>query len=196
MLRVQVTKKPNFSSIQKNIRFGVAVGLTKTAKDGQTAVLDSLKSTFELRGSWFNPGNKFGIKIKGANKTNMEAQVRTLADWLVLHETGGVKRPRGENLAIPTENVRRNKRLIIPRGQRPAALRNKRTFVLHTKRGKVLFQRKYKGKRSQIVALYNLEPRARIRKESTFFAPIRNVVNRSLMRNITAEVKKALASAR
>lgn len=191
-----VKRPPAVEKIIKNLNYGTAVGLTKTAKEGQAAVVGSLGSTFTLRGNWWQQSNRFGIKIKPATRDSLQAEVRTMADWLEIHEKGGTKTARGGRLAIPTENVRRNKKQIIARANRPAALRGKRTFVLQTSKGPVLYQRKYYGKRSTIVALYNLEPRARIRKQSTFFDPIEKVIKRRLDKNIEMEVRKALATMR
>lgn len=183
------------AEINKQITFGSALGLTNTAKEGQTAVQKSLGDTFTLRGNWFAQSSKFGIRVKPAKKDNLKAEVTTAADWLKIHETGGIKAGQGgHRLAIPTDNVRRNKRLIIPRAQRPKALKDKRTFVLQTKNGAVLFQRKGKGKNSKIVALYNLEPKARIPKRSTFFEPIREVVRKRLSVNIRDGIRKAFAT--
>jgi hypothetical protein len=191
---VIVQRPPTADKILKNIKFGAAMGITDTAKQGQAAVVGALRGAFTLRGLWFEQGNRFGIKIKPAKVNDMTAEVRTRADWLALHETGGTKKAQGGRLAIPTENVRRNKKLIIPRGQRPAALRGKRTFVVRTAHGDVLYQRKYKGKRSSIVALYNLEQSARIKKASTFREPIEKVLSRRLNANVRAGINKALAS--
>ena len=190
-----VQRPPTAAKIDRNLRFGVAMGLTETAKQGQKAVQGSLRGTFTLRGSWWQQSNKFGIKIKAAKRDDLSAEVRTMADWLVPHEKGGTKTAtRGGRLAVPTDNVRRNKRDIITRANRPSALRGKRTFVIRTSKGDVLFQRKYKGKRSFITPLYNLEPRVHIRRQSTFFAPIETVVNRRLQRNVLAGMHKALAT--
>lgn len=203
MFRIRITqteKPPSADRIVKNINFGVAMGLTETAKQGQAAVHGALKGTFTLRGSWFKQGNKYGIKVKPAKREDLTAEVRTNADWLELHEKGGMKTPRGQNLAIPTKNVRRNKKDIITKGNRPKALRNKNTFVMQTSRGKVLFQRfkrkigTYKGEPTKLRALYNLQPRARIKRASTFFVPIGKVVRRRLDANIAAGVKKAFAT--
>jgi hypothetical protein len=197
MIAVKVTQRPpSAASIIKQINYGTARGLTEIAKDGQKAVLGSLKGTFTLRGGWFNPSNAMGIKIKIAKPTDMASEIRTRADWLDIHEKGGTKKGRSGRLAIPTANVRRNKRDIIARANRPAALRNKRTFVIKTSKGDVLFQRKYKGKRSQIVALYNLEQAARIRRQSTFEEPIEKVVKRRGLVHIEREIRKALATMR
>lgn len=191
-----VKRPPAVEKIIKNLNYGTAVGLTKTAKEGQAAVVASLGSTFTLRGNWWQQSNKFGIKIKPATREDLQAEVRTQADWLEIHEQGGTKTARGGRLAIPTENVRRNKRQIIARANRPSALRGKRTFIIKTSKGDVLYQRKYYGKRSVIVPLYNLEPRARIKKQSTFFDPIERIVKKNLHRNIEMEVRKALATMR
>lgn len=191
-----VVRPPSAAQIDRNLRFGVAKGLTDTAKQGQAAVLGALRGTFTLRGSWFQQSNKFGIKVKPAKRDDLSAEVRTQADWLEKHETGGTKRAKSGRVAVPTINVRRNKRDIITRANRPGRLRGKRTFVIKTSRGDVLYQRKYKGKRSHIVALYNLEQSVRIRKRSTFFEPITRVVRRRLDRNIIAGMRHAIATMR
>lgn len=192
----QIVKPPSAAKIGKQLDFGTAVGLTQTAKEGQKAVHGALRGTFTLRNSWWQQGNKFGIKVKAAKKNDLTSEVRTMADWLIPHETGRDKTARGGRVAVPTRNVRRNKRDIITKANRPAALRNKRTFVIKTKRGDVLFQRKYKGKRSFITPLYGLERRVRIRKQSTFEKPIDKVVRRRLGPNIDAGLIKAFATMR
>lgn len=195
-----VKRPPSAAEIAKQIDFGTAVGLTETAKQGQKAVQSALPGTFTIRGSWWQQSNKFGIKIKPAKKTDLSSEVRTQADWLEMHEKGGTKTARGGSLAIPTENVRRNKRQIIPRAQRPRALKN--TFVLNTPKGRVLFQRfkrkvgTYNGKPTRIKALYALEPRARIRRQSTFHDPIEKVVRRDRGDNIRKGIARAFATMR
>jgi hypothetical protein len=186
---------PSADKIYKNIQFGTAMGLTQTAKDGQSAVLSSLKSTFTLRNDWAQPSNKFGIKIKAATKDNLSAEVRTMADWLKPHEEGGIKHAQSGRLAIPTDNVRRNKRLIIPRNQRPKGLAGK-AFVLMTKKGPVLAQRISRGKRKGLIVLYGLETSARIKKQSTFYDPLKKVVAARLNINIEAGIQKALDTMR
>jgi hypothetical protein len=186
---------PSADKIYKNIQFGTAMGLTQTAKDGQSAVRSALKGTFTLRNSWSEPSNKFGIKIKPATKDDLSAEVRTMADWLNIHEEGGIKHAQSGRLAIPTDNVRRNKRLIIPRNQRPKGLARK-AFVLMTKKGPVLAQRISRGKRKGLIVLYGLETSARIKKQSTFYDPIKKVVAARLNINIEAGIQKALDTMR
>jgi hypothetical protein len=189
-------KPPGAAAINKQLDFGTAVGLTRNAKRGQTAVLGALRGNFTLRGSWFNPSNKFGIKIKPATKTDLVAAVQTNADWLIPHEEGTDKRPtKGQNIAVPTDQVRRNKRLIIPRGQRPKGL-NTKAFVMQTKHGPVLAQRITRGPRKGIIVLYGLERSVHIKKVSTFYEPIQNQVKRFLGHDISEGIEFALKTAK
>jgi hypothetical protein len=188
-------RPPRADAINKQLDFGTALGLTKTAQQGQQAVLGALRGTFTLRGSWFNPSNKFGIRVKPATKSDLSAEVRTNADWLIVHEEGTDKKARSGNVAVPTEQVRRNKRFIIPRGQRPKGLGSK-AFVLQTKHGPVLAQRITRGKRKGLIVLYGLEKSVHIKKQSTFHEPIQKVVDRRLGTNIAEGIQKALATAK
>lgn len=190
-----VQRPPALDKVLKQFRFGTAVGLTNTAKDGQKAVVSALGSTFTLRGRWFEQNNRFGIKISPATKVNLSAAVMTRADWLEAHETGKDKTARGGQVAVPTENIRRNKRLIIPRGQRPKGLGSK-AFVLQTKHGPVLAQRFQRGPRKGLVVLYGLERSVKIKRQSTFRDPIEKVVRRNLNKNVEAGIRFALATAR
>jgi hypothetical protein len=196
MIRVSVRRNFTEARMARQLPFATAVALTKTAQEAQKETIDTLDDKFTIRTGWAKPSNKFGIKIKPAKKTNLVAVVGTDADWLEKFETGKDKLPRGRNLAIPTGNVRRTKRDLIQKSQRPNALRSKRTFVLKTKSGNVLFQRKFKGKRSQIIALYNLEKRARIRRNSPVYDPVKRIVVRNLGRNFTRALADALKNAR
>jgi len=195
---IQTLKPPSWQNIVKQLEFGTAGGLTKTAKDAQQGVVSALQGTFTLRGNWWNQSNKFGIKVKPATKNDLSSEVRTAADWLELHETGGDKTGRsGGRITVPTDNVRRNKRLIIPRAQRPQALKGKNSFIATNTRGEtILYRRVGRGKNQKIVALYILEKKVRIRKQSTFYAPIEAIVKRNLDTNRRAGIQKALATAK
>lgn len=193
MIRARIVQKPDIAKIKKNIAFGTARGLTQTAKDGQAAVVDALHGTFTLRGQWFRQNMRHGIKITPATPAKLQSEVKTAADWLEPHETGKDKTPRGQNLAVPTENVRRTKRMIIPRGQRPRGLGAK-AFVMQTRRGPVLAERVTRGKNKGIRILYGLERRVKIRKQSTFYEPIRKVVKSNLRENVRKSIAQALAT--
>lgn len=198
MLDISARVKSEFSGAKfaKQAVFASAVALTQTAKDGQNEVLSTLPDTFTLRGKWFAPSNKFGIKIKTARKDDLQSAVYTDADWLLPHETGEDKLPRGNSLAVPTDNVRRNKRDIIIRSNRPRNVKN--SFILVSKKTghKILFTRKGRGKNKHLVALYNLTTRSRIRKQSTVIEPVQKIVERNLFKNYEIALRRALETAK
>lgn len=192
-----VEHPPSAAEISKQMNFGTVVGLTRTALEGQEAVIGALKgSKFTLRGTWFEKQNRFGIKTKRATVTDMTAEIMTRADWLLKHETGSDKAAtKGVHVVVPTDQVRRNKRSIIPRNQRPPGLGGK-AFVLQTKKGPVLAQRITRGKRKGLVVLYGLEKKVRIKKHSTFYEPIDKVVRRRGLKNIEEGIRQAFASSK
>lgn len=192
----RVTKIGSLKEVAKQIKFAAAVALTQTAKDGQSAVISALRGNFTLRSQWYEPRNKIGIRIKPAKKNDLVAEVKTASNFLEKFETGDDKLPHRRQIAIPTDNVRRNKRDIITTANRPAALRDKRTVLLETKAGLVLFQRKFKGKRSKLVALYVLKPRTKTPKKPTFYGPIGKIVIKNFDKNFNEALKKALETAK
>lgn len=179
----------------KNVNFGTARGLTRTAKDGQGEVKSEIGKTFTVRNKWVDIG-PFAIQIKSATPKDLSAEVRSRADWLLVHETGKDKTPtQGKNVVVPTDQVRRNKRSIIPRGQRPKGLGAK-AFVLQTKNGPVLAQRITRGKRKGVVILYGLEQKVKIKKQSTFYEPLEKVVARRGRKHIDDSIGDALRTMR
>jgi hypothetical protein len=191
-MSIEVSKNiKKLFNLDKQIIFAAAQSLTEVAKESQTAVIADIQQTFTTRGKWYLPSNKYGIKIKAAKKNELTSEVKTAADWLALHETGGTKTPDGQHLAVPTANVRRTKRQIITRSQRPRNL--KRSFVIQTASGPVLFQRR--GKR-KIVALYDLEPKVKIKKESTVIEPTRRIVQQRFDRIFEKNLANAVQTAK
>lgn len=188
-----INNMPSGAEMTKQVNFGTALGLTKTAKEGQEAVVDALKSTFTLRGNWYQQSNKFGIRITPAKKDKLVAEVKTAADWLEPHEEGKDKAGRGGDLAIPTQEVRRNKRDIITRANRPKGLGAK-VFKLQTRRGPVLAQRMKRGNRKGLIILYGLERTVKIKKRSTFHEPIKKIVDKNLKGNIKTGIMRAFAT--
>jgi hypothetical protein len=170
-------------NLDKQIIFAAAQSLTEVAKEAQTAVIADIQKTFTTRGKWYLPSNKYGIKVKPAKKTDLSAEVKTAADWLALHETGGTKTAQsGKDLIIPfvgTGQPRANIASKIRKALKPGAL-GSQAFIINTKSGPVLFYRR--GKRQKLTALYDLEPSVKVKKESTVIAPTVETVQRSFDR--------------
>lgn len=192
-IRIDVKSSvPNAADVMRQVKFGTAVGLTRTAQKAQAAIVDKLRDSFTLRNRWFEKGNRYGIKIRPAKVTTMEAEVYTAADWLELHEDGGNKKPRKRFLAVPTDNVRRSKSGIIRKAMRPKNLVN--SFLITTKSGNtILYQRKGKGKKSRLLAMYVMVPSAKIAKAGTFFEAAKKEIESVQEQLVSKEVELAIA---
>lgn len=191
-MNVQI--RADFNRVQNKISKGFAKGLTAIAKAGQEESIRDINATFTVRGQWFQPSNRFGIKVKTAKAENLKAEVTTLASWLVLHETGGTKQPSGANLTIPTPDVKRNKRDIVQKSQRPRNLGGK-AFKINLPTGKALVQKIKRGaQKGRLRFLYWMEPTAQIRKQSTFFEPITQTFTRRGQRLVVDSIRAALQS--
>lgn len=182
-------------NLAKQVTFALVSTLTALAREAQAASIASIESTFTVRNNWDKPSNAMGIKALPATKTDLTSAVATRADWL--HEEARTKEPlrAGGQLAIPTAEVRRTKRDIIQRSQRPKALAGK-AFRLKTRNGPVLAYRKGRGKNKQLVVLYRLKPSARIRKQSTLVEPTVKVFEKRFDKVFEQQVRRALATAK
>lgn len=205
-----VERPPSAAKIIKNMNFGIAVGLTETAKQGQRAVQGSLKSSFTLRGGWTDQSNKFGIKIKPAKRDDLTAEVRTNADWIEKQKKGGSVsgtkpgrtfkyRYGGETyIARPTRELRpKGSTKVLKREVWPSTLRKKKgTFVIKAKSGSLLLMNRFADGPGGLTSLYILDPVITIKPVDTFEEPITKVVNRRLTANIEAGLKRAFATMR
>ena len=115
----------SLTDVQQNqIPFATAKALTDTAKDVQTEVLRTLPFKFKLRTSWFQPGNKYGFRVKSATKQNLQAVIYTDALWMNLQEQGAIKIAHNgrKMIAVQTANVQRTGSGRIKEDQKPAYL--------------------------------------------------------------------------
>jgi hypothetical protein len=204
MINTRITVQLTGSAeLDKNANFALASALTLTAKEIQAQVIKDIESSFSVRSNWDKPSNVYGVRVKPATKADLTAWVGTAADWMekFIEEPAGaivIKTPSGtEYLAIPTKNVRRTKRDIIAKAQRPRAIIGKRDFVILTKRGvRVLFQRRGRGKSSFLVAMYFLVPRARIREKDWLEGPTEKVFAKRFEPILSEQLAKAYATAK
>jgi len=194
-LRFTLTNPQVFDKIAKNVEFGYARGLTLTAQKAQEDVVEGLRDAFTLRGRWWEKNNRFGIKVAPAKRNELEAAVWTRASWLSLHEEGGTKEPnKSKNLVVPTTNVRRNKKHIIPKAQRPRQLKG--SFVIRSGDKRLFMQRRGKGKRSSVRVMYVLTDKAQIQKRGTFLKAAETSAKRNRDKIISKSINDALRTMR
>lgn len=82
---------------ENDIHFVVAKSLTQTAQKIQHSVKSHIKETFVLR----KPNFEKSIKIRSANKQNLQAEVYTMAGFATLQQTGGKQKAISGRLAVP-----------------------------------------------------------------------------------------------
>lgn len=191
--------RAKFNDTAKQFRFGLAAGLTKTAKQGQATVVAVMKKEFVLRGRWYEQSNKFGIRITPARKNSriMEAAIHTTAPWLTLQESGGIKKPHQRSaLTVPLPATRPpGSPKKIPRLHRQK-LKQKGSFILKVGTTALLavrkkFKRKVKGVKSRLDFFYIFERQVRIRRRPFWREPIEKGLQRRLHSNIAAALNAA-----
>jgi hypothetical protein len=182
-------------SLDRQIVFAAARALTMTGQDAQQASIEAIKSTFTVRGTWYLPSNRFGIRLDPATVDRLEAVLSTMADWLIPHETGQDKVAEdGSLLAIPFVGSglpRTTFSAKVDPTMKPRALGNQ-AVVLQTRSGPVLFYREGKG----LVGFYNLKRRAHIRKQSTVVEPTVRTVEKRFGINFAEALASALKTAK
>lgn len=182
-------------SLDRQLRYASAVALTRTAKDAQARSISAIRRTFTTRNSWYEPSSRFGVRVQTATPSSLVSAVETAADWLALHETGGEKRPRtGVHLAVPTSKVRRSKKAIITRADRPSNIRQ--GFIVTRKDGEVWLYRRAGRSRYPIVPMYRLVKRARIERNSVVIEPTTRAFDERMVPHFFRALDDALRTAK
>jgi hypothetical protein len=127
-------------------------------------------------------------KESRANKQSLSVEIYDKLDRgnLLMQAKGGLKTPRGANIAIPASDV--------PRGAHgvPKRLRPKNLQAAVRKKD-ALFQRDGKGR---LKLIYTLKHSARIPKRVPFFQDFEASMRRELLRTLPLAVEKAMRTRR
>lgn len=181
---------------EKQLPFAFSRALTMTANEARDEIVRQLPGKFTLRTGWWKPFSYLGFNVRPAKKKWLVAEIYTRADWMQLQEEGGIKRPTGKTIAIPTSNIRTSSTQKITRAKKPAALLRRSTrpgFILSTKSGPVLFRRVTKR---QVKVMYALAKEGRIQPrlgmhETAFF-----ILQRKLFINFDKAFTEAIRTAK
>lgn len=201
MIEVKIDIKPFKSFLSglfsEQIPYATARGLTTLANESRAKVVADLPGKFILRTSWWKPGGQFGMNVKTAKKTDWPmqiAEVYTRAQWMVLHEDGGLKTPvdGGKHITLPTTNVRRNKSDIITRTNRPRGSAMVTAYKKQVGGGEFLVKPVSKTLR----LMYLLKPSAKIPKRFGFEATVRALVERRWRQVMDQELDDAIRTAK
>lgn len=210
--------------LDKQFVFAAAAALTAVTKDAQKQVISNLFRIFRVRSDWWKPGRKFGINATFATRYDLETSLRTSADWLLPHETGGDKTPShsgsqfgdgSAHLTIPVDaNVRPTEFSIIPQELKPKFLLSggkklrkskKRTEVPGkafkietTKNGEkitLIFLRTGKGP-NDLKLLWSFKERVHIKRESPMIDVATATVQNNFASTFLTWFEKAIKTAR
>jgi hypothetical protein len=185
--------------MQKQAPFAISLATNNVTKDAQKAEQEQQESVFTLRQPAFL--KREGAKIsKFSTKTDPTAilQVTEKAGFLVKFEEGEAKRPTdGRAIAIPVA-VRRSKRDIIPKSQRPPALYASKSAAagrVFSKGGKLL-QRLGRGAASTLRVLYIWKSSAKTPRILKFAETANKAVDTNWQKRALEAVDKALSTMR
>lgn len=189
---MSVVKKDSFQKAEGNLKFGVALGLTRTAQAGQAASVKAIEREFVVRTPWHTK-SPIGIKITAATKQTLSAAVHTRAYFLAIQEKGGPRAARdGGDLAVPTSEVRPTPSAVIPRRLRPRGLKD--AVRVRDKKGRILLVQRNKSKRNQskkVRIFYFLKPTVQIKARPVFNEPVTQAVKKEYKRLLSESLRSS-----
>lgn len=200
-MAVTLNMESNLSTFQKaldafgknQLPFATAGALTATAFIVRnTVVNDEYPRAFNVRNKAL-PRRAF--RVDKANKRNLEARVYDSLgkDFLARQESGGIKRPQGNTIAVPTDEIRLTGR-GVSKGRRPRALLGggKKAFRQKSRSGQDVIMERRTKKRYPLRVLYVMEPNVEIKPRFAFYT----VAQLSAQKAFDKKLPEFLAKAR
>ena len=181
---------------RKQLPFATAGALTATAFDVRKhAVEKTFPRDFDLKNQRFAGAV---LRVDKANKRKLSAAVfdRLGREYLETQARGGIKRPTGQWIAIPTQHIKRTATGKIGKAKRPRNIVNKPNVFFRHQGPTPDIVRKPRGKGKQLEVLYQLVPMARIPKRLRFYEDAAKVVQRRMVPNFKKSFAQALKTAR
>ena len=144
---------------KKHIPFAIAKTLTNVAQKSQDEVRKNIREKFFIRKK--SGGFESSIRIKPATKTNLTAEVYTMAAFASLQQTGGIKKAKDGRLAIPSyQSIGQVKKRSDSNS--PSTYLAGDAFKMKTKTGQEVIAR---GSGGELKILYFLNKSAKIDKK-------------------------------
>lgn len=203
----QTLKRVSAESINKQIDFGTAVGITRTLKQAQPAVQAEVSKDFTYRNKWLPQSNKFGIRITPATPQTLSGSIHTDAGWLAKQKIGGSvsagQRRRTfpytfegrEYIAVPSKELRpKGSTKVLGKRLWPSNLKN--AFVIRAKDGTLLLAVRFGPGLKNVAIMYVLVEKVEVKRKDAFTPPIEKVVHENLTNNIMTEIEKAIKTAK
>ena len=147
---------------RKQLPFATAGALTSTAFDVRKQVVEkTFPRAFTTRNTRFATNI---LEVKPAKKRELTATLfdKKGRDYLELHARGGIKRPTGQWISIPTRHIKRTAKGKVGKAKRPRNIVNKPNVFFRHQGPTPDIVRRPRGKGKQLEVLYQLVPLARI----------------------------------
>ena len=182
----------------KQLPFAMSQALNATAFDVRKQIVDrTYPKSFNVKNKRFASAM---FRVEKATKRKLSAAVfdRLGKDYMAMQAEGGIKTPRGNNIAIPGRRNTRTATGKIPRARQPRQLLNNGKAYKTTLRGgqKAIVQPQGRGKNKSLKVMYVLEQTARIPKRFDFYEDANMIGKRNFDKNFSKAFARAKATAR
>lgn len=202
---MHVSVRSNISAVSKaidafgkrQIPFATSQALNDTAFAVRKEIVErTYPDSFTVRNSRFASAM---FRVGKASKRNLVATVSDVLgrDYMVNQAKGGIKRPRGRNIAIPSREIKRTGTGKVPKAKQPRNLLNGKGYRTTLRSGQpVIAEKTGKGSAKRQRILYLLEPTARIPKRFPFYERGRKVAKDTFPRAFDRRFAQARRTAR
>jgi len=202
---MQISVKSNISAVTKaldafgkrQIPFATSLALNDAAFAVRKEIVErTYPDSFTVRNKRF-AGAMF--RVGKASKRNLTATVSDVLgrDYMTMQAEGGIKRPRGRNIAIPSRQIKRTATGKVPMAKQPRNLLGGKGYRTTLRSGQpVIAENVGRGAAKRQRVLYLLEPTARIPKRFPFYERGRKVAQTSFARAFSKRFAQARRTAR
>lgn len=178
---------------KKQIPYATAKALTTTAFDVRKQIVEeTYPKSFTVRNRRFASAM---FRVEEANKRTLTARVfdQLGRDYMVNQAQGGIKRPRGNSIAIPSRQIKRTATGKVPKAKQPRNVLGGKGYKTKLRSGQdVIAEHTGRGASRKQRVLYLLENTARIPKRFPFYEDASKTASRMFDRNF----KKSFAFAK
>ena len=195
----------NLTTVQKAIKglsqqfpFAMSGALNDTAFAVRKQIVErTYPKAFKVKN---NVLPKTMFRVEKANKRKLSAAVfdRLNKNYMVDQAEGGIKTPRGSNIAIPGKDLKQRAKGGVTKANRPRNLLNKKGVfkTKSTRSGQPIIVRRATKKRYPLQMMYILEPSGTIKKRFDFYEDGNATARREISKAFAKRFKKAQATAR
>ena len=182
---------------KRQIPFATAMALNDAAFAVRKEIVErTFPASFTVRNKRFASAM---FRVGKASKRKLSATVSDVLgrDYMTMQATGGIKRPRGFNIAIPSREIKRTATGKVPRAKQPRNVLGGKGFRTTLRSGQpVIAESVGRGRNKRQRVLYILEQSARIPKRFPFYERGRKVAQSSFARAFNKRFAQAKRTAR